>query len=302
MSRDRARSRSADAAGGILGRPLAIAATSAWLVYWAVYAITFALTGQPVAVAIRGGFANAFPDGLLLLVALRVSRRLDRDGAAVSALVRGHAVVAAVAIPLAAAAKMTFIWVDMVVIHHFKFQFSWGTVTWQMLLSTMMYVAVSAMAHTWLIAQRLRDEEEHAVRADALRVRAEMAALRAQLNPHFLFNTLHSVLGLVRRDPALAESALEKLGDMLHYATRVHRDGVDWTSLRQERKLERRDLRERHKKEKEGKKERQRSESNDSKSSRTNRTKAINPSQLQRGSTQQFQRGPSGPISSPRKR
>jgi sensor histidine kinase YesM len=61
-----------------------------------------------------------------------------------------------------------------------------------------------------------------------------MAALRAQLNPHFLFNTLHSVLGMVRRDPARAEAALEELGDLLHYAIRVHRDSIDWTALRHE--------------------------------------------------------------------
>jgi hypothetical protein len=53
---------------------------------------------------------------------------------------------------------------------------------------------------------------------------------------------------------------------------------------------------------KEGKKERQRSDSDNPKSSHTNRTKQFNPSQLQRGSTQQFQRGPSGPINSSRGR
>ena len=34
-----------------------------------------------------------------------------------------------------------------------------------------------------------------------LRMRAELAALRGQLNPHFLFNTLHTLTALVRRDP-----------------------------------------------------------------------------------------------------
>ena len=118
--------------------------------------------------------------------------------------------------------------------HRQQFLWSPGVVAWQLFLSALIYVAVAAASHVSLIADRLRDEEAHAARAEALRVRAEMAALRAQLNPHFLFNTLHSVIGLVRRDPALAESALEKLGDLLHYAIRVHRDGVDWTALRLE--------------------------------------------------------------------
>jgi hypothetical protein len=57
------------------------------------------------------------------------------------------------------------------------------------------------------------------------------------------------------------------------------------------------------KKKKEERKERKKEGSKEkSESSRTNRTKEINPSQLQRGSTQQFQRGPGGPINSPRGR
>jgi len=56
------------------------------------------------------------------------------------------------------------------------------------------------------------------------------------------------------------------------------------------------------KKKKDDKKERRRSESDSAKSSRGNRTKEINPSQLQRRSTQQFQRSPSGPVNNPRKR
>jgi len=49
---------------------------------------------------------------------------------------------------------------------------------------------------------------------------ARLDALRARLHPHFLFNALHTVGALVRHDPAEAESAVEKLGDMLRYTLR----------------------------------------------------------------------------------
>jgi LytS/YehU family sensor histidine kinase len=55
-------------------------------------------------------------------------------------------------------------------------------------------------------------EEERSARARALQAEAELTALRAQLNPHFLFNTLHTLLALVREDPARAEKALEHGG------------------------------------------------------------------------------------------
>jgi sensor histidine kinase YesM len=44
-----------------------------------------------------------------------------------------------------------------------------------------------------------------------------LVALRAQINPHFLFNALHSVGALVTSDPARADMALERLGDLLRY-------------------------------------------------------------------------------------
>jgi LytS/YehU family sensor histidine kinase len=63
---------------------------------------------------------------------------------------------------------------------------------------------------------------------------ARLRALRAQLNPHFLFNTLQSLLALVRTDADTAERALERFGDLLRYALRIQRDGTDEVPLSQE--------------------------------------------------------------------
>ena len=73
-----------------------------------------------------------------------------------------------------------------------------------------------------------------AAKAEALRAEAELAALRAQLNPHFLFNTLHSLLALVRHDPDHAEEALEQFGDLLRYTLRIQQDTVDEVALAEE--------------------------------------------------------------------
>jgi sensor histidine kinase YesM len=215
-------------------RPLALAAVAAWLVYAAVYALVFALAGSPIRFAVAGALANALPDALVACAAIVTSGRADRRRASTASIVRLHASVAVVVMILAAGGKALLLWFDIVVLNGQPYQIVSSIVAWHLFLSGVVYVAVASMSHAWLIARRLRQEEAHAARVEALRARAEMAALRAQLNPHFLFNTLHSVMGLVRRDPALAETGLEKLGDLLHYATRVHRDAVDWTSLRQE--------------------------------------------------------------------
>ena len=209
-----------------IGRSAVVAAISAWLAYVAIYAVLFGLSGFALPIAIRGAFANGIPDGLLALAALQVTRR----AALRASILRGAAVVL-----LAFVLKNVLIWLDVRLVRgEATYHIVPGVAMWQVFISTLLYVAVASSAHAWVTARRLRDEEAHAARAEALRARAELSALRAQLEPHFVFNVLHSVLGLVRRDPALAETALEELGDLLRYAIRVHRDGADWTALRHE--------------------------------------------------------------------
>ena len=58
--------------------------------------------------------------------------------------------------------------------------------------------------------------------AEALRIRSDLSALRSQLNPHFLFNTLNSVIALVGTDSLKAEQALLSLSSMLRYALSSH--------------------------------------------------------------------------------
>jgi LytS/YehU family sensor histidine kinase len=73
-----------------------------------------------------------------------------------------------------------------------------------------------------------------AARAEVLSAEAQLAALRARLNPHFILNLLHTLMGLVGRDPASAQAALEQLGDVLRYALRVQSQGLDEVRLREE--------------------------------------------------------------------
>lgn len=91
-----------------------------------------------------------------------------------------------------------------------------------------------AIGHAWHGAQRAASESDRAARAEALRARAELALLRSQLNPHFVLNTLHALLGLVRRDPGKAEAALERLGELLRFGLHVHQGGVDQVAFREE--------------------------------------------------------------------
>jgi LytS/YehU family sensor histidine kinase len=78
------------------------------------------------------------------------------------------------------------------------------------------------------------EQAQRAARAESLRAQAQLATLRARLNPHFILNLLHTLMGLVAREPAAAEAAIERLGDVLRYGLRVHADGLDEVRLREE--------------------------------------------------------------------
>lgn len=59
---------------------------------------------------------------------------------------------------------------------------------------------------------RQKEIEEHRLRK--LKVEAELQALQAKINPHFLFNTLNSIASLITIDPSRAEEAIEKLSSL----------------------------------------------------------------------------------------
>ena len=73
-----------------------------------------------------------------------------------------------------------------------------------------MYGLVTGVCYAVRTRGRLREQER-------LAAEARLAALRNQLNPHFLFNALHSLNVLVRTDPAAAQVAIEQLGELLRY-------------------------------------------------------------------------------------
>jgi signal transduction histidine kinase len=50
-----------------------------------------------------------------------------------------------------------------------------------------------------------------------LAIAAQLAALRAQINPHFFFNSLNSIAQLIQTDPAKAEACVERLADIFRY-------------------------------------------------------------------------------------
>ncbi|MBV8114173.1 MAG: histidine kinase [Silvibacterium sp.] len=63
--------------------------------------------------------------------------------------------------------------------------------------------------------QRLREKEFKEMRLESELTNAQLRALRMQLNPHFLFNTMNSISSLMHSDVELADRMLEQMCSML---------------------------------------------------------------------------------------
>ena len=70
------------------------------------------------------------------------------------------------------------------------------------------YIALIGLAHAGVFYRRYREREQQAAVLESRLNQARLRALQAQLQPHFLFNTLNGIATLVRRDPATAEEML----------------------------------------------------------------------------------------------
>jgi len=102
---------------------------------------------------------------------------------------------------------------------------------WEFFSGLMIYATLASLAYVLQISVHLREEERRtkeselrAARAEALQTQTELSALRAKLNPHFLFNTLHTLMALIRDDRAEAEAAIERFSSMLRYILRRQGD------------------------------------------------------------------------------
>ena len=83
---------------------------------------------------------------------------------------------------------------------------------------------VVAVLHAIEFYRRYRERETFSLQLQARLSDAQLRALRAQLNPHFLFNTLNAATTLLHRDPDGADAMLTRLGELLRLTLRADPD------------------------------------------------------------------------------
>lgn len=104
-------------------------------------------------------------------------------------------------------------------------------------LITYVGVMAAGFARDFFLRYRMRQQETVQLQAHAAQLQAQLAearleALRMQLNPHFLFNTLHAVSTLVERDPRGVRRMIARLSELLRYT--LNGDGDQEIALERE--------------------------------------------------------------------
>jgi signal transduction histidine kinase len=83
------------------------------------------------------------------------------------------------------------------------------------------FCGLVAIAHALRYYERSTDRERRGRELQASLAQARLQALRMQMNPHFLFNTLNSIASLVQEDGKKAEEMIESLSELLRLTLRT---------------------------------------------------------------------------------
>lgn len=94
------------------------------------------------------------------------------------------------------------------------------------------YIAIVVAAHAYEYFERIRKQELERTEFQRALAASELQALKMQIQPHFLFNTLHGISTLIDTDAAAARGMIVKLSALLRSA--LEHGSSDLIPLREE--------------------------------------------------------------------
>ena len=96
----------------------------------------------------------------------------------------------------------------------------------------LIYWVILLINYSFDYYRRYQEGEVKSSRLEAQLAQAELQALKMQLQPHFLFNTLHSISALLHKDVNAADTMIARLGDFLRLT--LENAGTQEVSLQEE--------------------------------------------------------------------
>jgi two-component system sensor histidine kinase AlgZ len=195
----------------------------------ALYVLLWLLAGLPLALVVRAvvpqqpSHAHAFAVPLSLVYGFIVMSAWWVCRA--NPLTRGRPLVAAIQAQIAASLQSSAVWSGIAIVWAVVIGRLTGTgpdragiFAQALLLFTAgipLYLLAAVVHYLILAFEASHAVERRMLQTEVSAREAELRALRAQLNPHFLFNSLNSISALVGSDPEGARRMCERLGDFL---------------------------------------------------------------------------------------
>lgn len=87
------------------------------------------------------------------------------------------------------------------------------------IVSIILYFLTLALSIAVITLKQLRRSQERALQAETKKAQAELSYLKAQINPHFLFNTLNNLYALASTKDENTAPAVLKLSNILRYVS-----------------------------------------------------------------------------------
>ena len=191
-----------------------------WLVLasWTAVSMAAALVlrtqeGLALPYAVLGSLAWYYAVGGLVWIVCSVHRRFEVWGRPLAYALLAHAGMGLAAIGLWAVWISGFMRLSVGPDYRQLVFDDWW---WQLMSTTMVYVAGLGVGLTVQNFDREHERQHREVQLEVLAREAEITAIKAQLQPHFLFNTLNSILVLIERDPGEARRMVTRLADLLN--------------------------------------------------------------------------------------
>jgi sensor histidine kinase YesM len=106
------------------------------------------------------------------------------------------------------------------------------TLIWRAMLGSLIYLVLVLIYYLVTNSQKLQERIQQEERLKGLVRDAELNMLKAQINPHFLFNSLNSISSLTMSNPDEAREMIIRLSDFLRYSLK-HREN-EYVPLKEE--------------------------------------------------------------------
>lgn len=184
--------------------------------------------------ALQTALADWYVFAVLSIPALWLARRYRLGGPSWKGPLAVHLLAGAV---FAVAWVVLRVWVEQVRLasrvpwFDFGEMFHW-TLARSFYFNLLVYWIIVGASHAFSLYRELQDRELRAMELEKLLVQSRLETLQAQLNPHFLFNTLHAISALMHTDVEAADRMISRLSDLLRMA--LERTDTQEVPLRRE--------------------------------------------------------------------